>query len=145
MAKNKTTETSKSVDSFIEAVVDKTKRDDSYQIIGLMKKQTGFEPKLWGPSIVGFGSCHYKYESGREGDMPLVGFSPRSTAIVLYLSGNFDKREEYLKILGKYKTGKGCIYIKKLDDVKIDVLNKMISASARHVQKLYPEKKQNEK
>ncbi len=77
---------------------------------------------MWGPSIIGFGSCHYQYESGREGDMPLAAFSPRGTAIVFYLSANAEKRAELLKKLGKHKTGKGCIYVKKLDDINMDVL-----------------------
>ena len=131
MAKNKTFETSKSVTSFIKALKDETKRSDSLKIIELMTDQTGFEPKMWGPSIIGFGSYHYKYESGREGDMPLIGFSPRSTAIVLYLSGNIEKREEMLQALGKHKTGKGCVYIKRVEDINIAVLKKMISGTVK--------------
>lgn len=126
MAKNKTFETAKCVATFIKALKDETKRSDSLRIIELMSDQTGFEPKMWGPSIIGFGSYHYKYESGREGDMPLVGFSPRAAAIVLYLSGNLEKREEMLQSLGKHKTGKGCVYIKKIEDIDISVLKKMI-------------------
>jgi hypothetical protein len=138
MAKNKTTETSQSVRSFINAISDETKRKDSFRIIEIMTDQTGFQPKMWGPSIVGFGTYHYKYESGHEGDMPLVGFSPRSTAIVFYLSGNFDKRDELLQSLGKHKTGKGCIYIKRMEDINVAVLKKMISASVKHVRAHYP-------
>ena len=127
MAKNKTTETSKSVTTFINAIATKTRRDDGFKIIEIMTAQTGLEPKMWGPSIVGFGSYHYKYESGREGDMPLVAFSPRSTAFVFYLSINFKDREILLQKLGKHKTGKGCIYINKLEDIDLIVLTKMIS------------------
>ncbi len=134
---NKTVETSKSVTDFIKKVKDETQRNDSFKIVELIQKQTGLEPKMWGPSIVGFGSYHYTYESGREGDMPLVGFSPRAAAIVLYLSAHFDKREELLQKFGKHKTGKGCIYIKSLQDVSIDVLGKMIVNSIKHVQKVY--------
>ena len=94
MAKNKTTETKSSVNDFINAVKDKTKRKDSFRLIELIKKQTGVDPKMWGPSIVGFGSYHYKYDSGREGDSPVVGFSPRTSALTLYLSGHFDKRDD---------------------------------------------------
>jgi len=93
---------------------------------------------MWGPSIVGFGSYHYKYDSGHEGDSPLVGFSPRASALTLYLSGNFEKREELLEKLGKHKTDKGCIYIKKLADINIETLQKMITNHIRHIQKLYP-------
>ena len=138
MAKNKTTETTGSVTAFLNAVKDEVKRKDSLQLAKIIEKQTGFAPKMWGPSIVGFGSYHYKYESGREGDAPLVGFSPRAAAIVLYLSGNFDKREELLKQFGKHKSEKGCVYIKKLEDINLDVLNKMITSHIKHIQKLYP-------
>ena len=125
MAKNKTTETIKSVTGFINTVADETKRKDSLAIIDIMQKASGFEPKMWGPSIIGFGSYHYKYESGHEGDMCMIGFSPRSTAIVLYL-GSFENRDELLKKFGKHKTGKGCIYVKKLSDVDTNVLKQMV-------------------
>ena len=137
MAKNKTNETTKNVTTFVNGIKDETKRDDSFEIIKLMTEQTGFEPKMWGPSIIGFGSYHYQYESGHEGDMPLVAFSPRSTAIVLYLSGNFEKRDELLKKFGKHKTTKGCLYIKKLEDVDTGVLKKMIVASVKQVKLAY--------
>ena len=140
MAKNKTRETSISVDDFVNNVKDEIKRKDSFDLIKLIKKQTGLEPKMWGPSIVGFGSYHYKYDSGHEGDSPLVGFSPRASAITLYLSGHFEKREELLEKLGKHKTDKGCIYVKKLDDVSIETLQKMITNHIKHIQKLYPNK-----
>lgn len=141
MAKIKTTETLKSVDEFINAVADETKRNDSFRIIEIIKKQTGFEPKMWGPSIVGFGNYHYKYDSGHEGDMPLAAFSPRSTAIVFYFCENFERRDELLQSLGKHKTGKVCVYVKKLDDIKIDILKKLISASIKQIQSLHPDKK----
>ena len=141
MAKNKTTETVKSVDEFINAIADETKRKDCFQAIKLMKSETGFDAKMWGPAIVGFGSYHYKYDSGHEGDAPLVAFSPRAAALVFYLSANFAKREELLKSFGKHKTDKGCIYVKKLDDINMDILKKMVSASFKHVQSLYPMKK----
>ena len=138
MAKNKTTETEKSVAGFIDAVKDETKRDDRYQLIALMKKLMKTEPKLWGPSIVGFGSYHYKYDSGHEGDSPLLAFSPRANALTVYLSGNFEKRDELLTKLGKYKSEKGCIYIKKLADVDLTVLEKMMVAHVKHIKKMYP-------
>ncbi|AXY78813.1 DUF1801 domain-containing protein [Paraflavitalea soli] len=141
MAKaNKTTETTASVTGFLNGVADETRRKDGFRIVEIMQAQTGFEPKMWGPAIVGFGSYHYKYESGREGDAPLVGFSPRKDAFALYLSANFDKREELLLQLGKHKAAKGCVYIKKLADVKEEVLKKMILLSFKHVKKLYPSK-----
>lgn len=138
MAKIKTTQTSKSVTAFINSVTDETKRKDSYLIIDIMQKQTGCEPKMWGPSIVGFGKYHYKYDSGHEGDMPLAAFSPRSAAIVIYLSATFKNRVELFQKLGKHKTGKVCLYIKKIEDIDVAVLKKMISNSIKHTQSLYP-------
>jgi hypothetical protein len=93
----------------------------------MYEKLTGYEPKMWGPSIIGFGKYHYKYESGHEGEAPLAGFSPRSTSIVIYASAKFEKRDELLQKLGKHKTGKVCIYIKRLDDVNIEILSQIIS------------------
>ena len=138
MAKNKTTETAKSVIDFIKAVNDQTKRNDSIRIVELMKTLTGLEPKMWGPSIIGFGNYHYTYESGREGDAPLVCFSPRKEAIVLYLSLSMERREELLKIFGKHKTDKGCIYIKKLEDINMEVLKEMIVISLNNIKSKYP-------
>ncbi len=140
MAKNKTTETTESVTGFLNKVADETKRKDAFRIVEIMQAQTGFEPKMWGPSIVGFGTYHYKYESGHEGDAPLAGFSPRKDALVIYLSTSFDQREELLKQLGKHKIGKSCLYIKKLDDVDLNVLKKMILLSFKHAKKQYPSK-----
>jgi Domain of unknown function (DU1801) len=139
MAKNKTTETLSSVKEFIDLVKDETKRKDSFSLIELIKKQTGFEPKMWGPSIVGFGSYHYKYDSGHEGNSPLVAFSPRASAITLYLSGHFEKRDELLEKLGKHKTDKGCIYIKNLDSINIEILQKMIINHIKHIKEMYSE------
>lgn len=138
MAKIKTTETLKSVVDFINSVSDEIKRKDSFQIIKIMQKLTGCEPKMWGPSIVGFGRYHYKYDSGHEGDMPLAAFSPRSTAIVVYLAEHFEDKDELLKNLGKSKTGKVCLYIKRLDDIDISVLEKMILNSIRNTESCYP-------
>ncbi|WP_080055354.1 DUF1801 domain-containing protein [Spirosoma aerolatum] len=130
MAINKTIETTQSVTDFIEAVADETKRIDSFRLVELMQTQTGFEPKMWGPSIVGFGAYHYKYDSGREGDAPLVGFSPRANALTLYL-GTFEGKDELLQKLGKHKIGKGCVYIKNLRDVDADVLKEMVTRSVK--------------
>ena len=129
--KNKTTETAASVSSFIDGIKDEIKRDDSYQIIELMQKQTGLKPKMWGPSIIGFGIYHYKYETGREGDMPVIAFSPRSTAIVFYFSSEFKNRATLLKKFGKHKASKGCVYVKKLDDIDLGVLEQIIVANLK--------------
>jgi hypothetical protein len=136
-AKVKTTENKNSVKDFIKSVPDQQRQKDALAIIELMKKESGFEPKMWGPAIIGFGSYHYKYESGREGDAPLVGFSPRKTEFAFYLTSQFDQREELLKQLGKHKSAKGCVYIKKLEDVKVDVLKKMIANSIKYYKAKY--------
>jgi nucleoid DNA-binding protein len=136
-SQNKTTETENSVTDFINSVEDAAKRADTFRIVELFKTQTGVEPKLWGPSIIGFGSYHYKYESGREGDAPATGFSPRKDSFAFYFASEFDQREELLTVLGKHKTGKGCVYIKKLDDVDAEVLKKMIDASVHYIKGKY--------
>ncbi|QSW88111.1 DUF1801 domain-containing protein [Flavobacterium endoglycinae] len=140
MAKNKTTETENSVTDFINAVADETKRNDAFELLKIIQKTTGFEPKMWGPSIIGFGSYHYIYDSGHEGDAPLVGFSPRKDAISLYLSSSFENKDELLSKFGKYKAAKSCIYIKKLADIDPEILKEMISVSVSYLQKLYPSK-----
>lgn len=140
MAKNKTTQTSINVDHYISAIKDETMRKDSFSLTQLIKKQTGLEPKMWGPSIVGFGSHHYKYESGREGDSPNIAFSPRASSIAIYLSGNFDDRETLLQKFGKYKSDKGCVHIKTLAEIDKDVLKKMIANHIKHIKELYPDR-----
>lgn len=140
MAKTKTTATNKSVKEFINAVDNEMKREESFQLIEIFKELTGLEPHMWGPSIVGFGSYHYKYESGHEGDAPVAGFSPRKDAFAIYLAKEFNKKEELLQELGKYKIGASCLYVKKLGDIKISVLKKLITNSMAHVKKLYPSK-----
>jgi hypothetical protein len=137
MAKNKTVETKESVSAFLSKIKDEKRRKDCSTIIDLISKSTGFEAKMWGSAIVGFGSYHYKYDSGREGDSMLVGLASRANAIVLYLSGEFDKREEMLSKLGKHKLGGGCVYIQKLEDVNSAVLVKMVKATIAHRKKLY--------
>ncbi|HEX2548610.1 MAG TPA: DUF1801 domain-containing protein [Gammaproteobacteria bacterium] len=139
MAKNKTTETNKDVTEFIEKVSNETKRDDSFRLIEIFKSITGFDPKMWGPTIIGFGSYHYKYASGHEGDAPITGFSPRKDSIVIYLHPVFPKRDELLKKLGKHKVGKACVYFKKLDDIDVAVMEKMIAASIQENRKEYPQ------
>lgn len=137
MAKNKTTETRNSVTGYLNAIPGEQKRKDCYEITELMRKITGFEPKMWGTSIVGFGSYHYKYESGHEGDAPLAGFSSRTNAITFYLASELSKKEKLLQKLGKHKSGKGCIYIQKLEDINITVLSEMISNSIKHNKSKY--------
>ena len=129
MADNKTKPTQVSVATFIDALTDEIKRAEAKALIKLMQKASGEEPRMWGPSIIGFGSYHYKYESGREGDMPLVGFSPRKAAAVLYGVTGFGDSEALLAKLGKHTTGKGCLYIKKLADVDQKVLKALIVKS----------------
>jgi hypothetical protein len=140
MAKNKTTETESSVVEFINAVEDLTKRSDSFDLVKIIQNQTGFEPKMWGSSIIGFGSYHYKYDSGHEGDAPLVAFSPRKAAISLYCYASSESKEELLSKFGKHKASKGCIYIKKIADIDVEILKKMISLSVENLNKLYPSK-----
>lgn len=139
MAKNKTTETNESIIDFIDAFVeDETKRKDSFELIRIMHEITHFEPKMWGPSIIGFGSYHYKYANGHEGDAPLVAFSPRKAAISLYIYTTPENREDLLAKLGKHKASKGCIYIKNLADIDLAVLKNMISLSLENLNNLYP-------
>jgi hypothetical protein len=135
--KNKTTQTEVSVKDFINKGADEQKRKDSFEIVKIMESQTGFKAKMWGPSIIGFGVYHYKYETGREGDAPLVAFSPRKAAIALYLGCEVEKKEKFLEKLGKYKGDKGCIYIKKLSDINTDVLKELIDASVKYYKDKY--------
>lgn len=129
MAELKTKVTKVSVDTFLQRIRDEKKREDCYQILKIMKKATKAEPKMWGTNIIGFGDYHYVYESGREGDWFLAGFSPRAQNLTLYMMGGFD--QELLKKLGKYKTGKSCLYINKLDDVDTKVLSELIATSVK--------------
>ena len=130
MAELKTKLNNASVDKFLKGVKDEQTRADCYQIIEIMNKATKAEPKMWGTSIIGFGNIHLKYESGRELDWFPIGFSPRKQNITLYLMGGLEQ-QELLDKLGKYSTGKGCLYIKKLADVDIKVLNKLVISSAK--------------
>jgi len=129
MASNKTKPTAVSVTSFVNALTDSVKRADAKTLIGLMKSATGEAPRMWGPSIIGFGTHHYKYASGREGDTVVVGFSPRKPAMVLYGVMGCENTEALLAKLGKHTTGKGCLYIKTLFDVDQKVLRELIVES----------------
>ena len=133
MAENKTTPNDQDVEQFLNSFDGERKRKDSFTILELMKQVTGREPRMWGSSIVGFGSYHYTYESGREGDMILAGFSPRKQNLTLYNMGGFERYDELLKKLGKHTTGKGCLYIKRLDDVDLPTLKSLIEESFKHV------------
>jgi Domain of unknown function (DU1801) len=143
MAELKTKKTEVSVESFLNAVADVKQRADAFQLVELLKDITGEEPEMWGPTIVGFGDYHYVYESGHEGDCCLTGFSPRKGNLVLYfMAGYFESAEALLKKLGKCKTSKGCMYIKKLEDVDLTVLRKMIEANIKRLSNMpKPEKK----
>jgi hypothetical protein len=129
MPENKTKPTELSVSTFIDALPDETRRSDAKLLVKLMQNATGEKPKMWGPSIIGFGSCHYQYDSGRQGDMPLIGFSPRKAATVLYSVIGFTDADSLLAKLGKHTTGKGCLYIKKLQDVDQKVLESLLLKS----------------
>ena len=137
MSTNKTVPTNQSVAEFLNRIENQQKRSDAFVLLKLMKSITGEEPVMWGPSIVGFGSYHYKYESGREGDMLLIGFSPRAQNFSLYVGAGSEWNEILLKKLGKHSTGKSCLYIKRLSDVDMDVLKEIIEKSYHHYKKKY--------
>jgi hypothetical protein len=125
-----------SVEKFLNAVKDEQERNDCYEILKMMKQVTKEEPKMWGGTIVGFGSYHYKGKSGREGDWMLTGFSPRKQNLTLYLMGGFDENKDLLKKLGKFKTSVGCLYIKKLEDVDKKVLKELVTSSVKRMKSL---------
>lgn len=129
MAELKTKENDGNVKNFLNSVEDLNKREDCFHVLEIMQEITGAPPKMWGKTMVGFGSYHYKYASGREGDWFLTGFSPRKQYLTLYLNSGFEENNPFLSELGKYKTGKGCLYIKKLEDVDDSVLRKLIRNS----------------
>jgi hypothetical protein len=135
MAENKTQPTDQSVAKFLDAIPDEQRRNDCRVIAALMQKVTREEPRLWGSNIVGFGQYHYVYDSGREGDMLLVGFSPRKANLTLYITGGFDDLAPLLEKLGKHKIGGGCLYIKKLEDVHQPTLKKIIEQSVKAARK----------
>jgi hypothetical protein len=134
---NKTQETKASVPAYVAAIKDAGRRNDVQTVIDLFTKELKMEPKMWGPSIVGFGSYHYVYDSGREGDAPLVGLSSRADSISLYLSSSFKEREELLAKLGKHKTAKACVYVKSVKEIDLKVLAKMAKLSAAHTKKMH--------
>ncbi len=138
MADIKTKPTDQAVEQFIDSVNHETRKADAWTILRMMHDITGDEPRMWGASIIGFGQYHYKYDSGHEGDMARIAFSPRKANQVLYVLDGFDGQQDMLDRLGKHKTGKVCLYINKLADVDEDVLKDIIRASWDHMNKLYP-------
>ncbi len=138
MAKNKTNETEVNVEEFINSYVENDqKKVDSFQLNKLMTEWSGFEPKMWGPTIIGFGSYHYKYASGHEGDAPIIGFSPRKAEISLYVYSPTEESENLLTDLGKFKMGKSCIYIKKLADINLSILEKLSKISIEFIKEYH--------
>jgi len=137
-AKNKTVGTDASVEDFLNKVKDEKKREDSYKILDMMKRLSGYEPKMWGASIIGFGEYHYKYDSGREGDMCRIGFSPRAQNFSIYLMPGYADFGDELSRLGKHKIGKSCLYIKRLSDVDESVLEEMIVKDLKMMDEKYP-------
>ena len=133
MSENKTRPTDQKVMEFLNGVEHKTRRTDGLTLLTMMEEITGEDAVMWGSSIVGFGSYHYKYESGREGDMPLVGFSPRKQSMTLYIMPGFDEYEGMLAELGKHKIGKACLYVNKLADVDEAVLRRLVKHSYEHM------------
>lgn len=128
-AENKTKETEASVDTFLANIKDDQKKADCLVLKSMMSRITDSPAKMWGASIVGFGTYHYKYDSGREGDFMKVGFSPRAQNVTIYIIAGFDRYEALMSKLGKHKTGKSCLYIKKLDDIDLDVLEELVKES----------------
>ena len=137
MAENKTQATGASVTAFINSIDDKQRRADVRKVAAMMRKATGKRAKMWGPSIVGYGTYHYKYASGREGDFLMTGFSPRKQALTVYVIPGFTHFESLMNKLGKYKTGKSCLYIKRLPDIDEKTLEQLINRSVKHMRKHY--------
>jgi hypothetical protein len=138
MAEIKTKQNDSCVTDFLNSVSDEKKRQDSFTILELMQEVTGAQPKMWGDSIVGFGTYHYKYASGREGDWFLVGFSPRKQNLTLYIMSGLDQSENLLQDLGKYKTGKSCLYINRVADIDLQTLQKLVERSGEHMERTNP-------
>ena len=134
MAENKTQKTGASVEEFLASVENKRRREDGLTLLEMMREITGLEPDMWGPSIIGFGDYHYRYESGREGDMFLTGFSPRKQSLSLYIMAGFEGYDDLLGRLGKHRKGASCLYINKLADVDMGVLRELVRESFEHAE-----------
>jgi hypothetical protein len=142
MAEIKTKKTTASVENFLSAIDDEKRRDDCYAVLNLMQSITKSEPAMWGPSIVGFGTWHYVYASGQEGDWPLAAFSPRKQNLTIYMMAGFEKYTDLMRELGSnYKTSKACLYVKRLDDLHLPTLKKLIKISIQDAKKLAATKK----
>lgn len=139
MSQNKTQATNASVEEFLNTIEDEKKKADSFTVLEMMKSISKKEPVMWGPGLVGFGNYHYKYESGREGDFFRVGFSPRKTALTIYIMPGFERYSKLMEQLGIFKTGKSCLYIKKLEDVDRKILKTLIKESLEYMKGKYPE------
>ena len=133
MAELKTKPTNASVKDFLNQIPDEERRNDCFAVAKMMEEITGSKPKMWGPSIVGFGSYHYKYASGREGDWPIAAFSPRKKELTLYIMMGFEEHPELMKQLGKHSTAKSCLYIKRLSDIHLPTLKKLITQSVKRI------------
>jgi len=144
MAELKTKETTESVTEFLDAIPDKARRDDCRKILKMMQTAAKSEPRMWGPSIIGFGNLHYIYETGREGDWFIMGFSPRKQSLTLYLMAGFETFAELFAKLGTYKTGKCCLYIKSLADIDVKVLKTIMAHAYKEAKKLSKQAKQGE-
>jgi Domain of unknown function (DU1801) len=140
MAELKTKQTKASVEKFLNQIPDETKREDCFKIAQMMQEITGKEPKMWGPSIVGFDSYHYKYASGHEGEWPIAAFSPRKQDLTIYIMPGFEEQAELMHQLGKHRTGKSCLYIKRLSDVHVPTLKKLIRQSVKTMKKITSER-----
>ncbi|MGJ8537639.1 MAG: DUF1801 domain-containing protein [Parasphingopyxis sp.] len=137
MAENKTKPSAGDPGAFLDAVEPAWKRREARTICAMMARLSGKPPVLWGGSIIGFGRYHYKYESGREGDFPMTGFSPRKTALTLYVMGGFRQRPDLMERLGKYKAGKSCLYVKRLSDIDMNVLEELVAADIAYMRANY--------
>jgi len=131
--RNKTRPTGAGVDTFLDAVENERRREDARTVNAMMERITGWEPRMWGPSIVGFGEYHYRYDSGREGDFLITGFSPRKNALTIYIMPGFARYDALMARLGKFRTGRSCLYINKLDDVDLSVLEELIASSVQYM------------
>lgn len=140
MAELKTKQTNASVEKFLNQVPDEARREDCFKIAKMMEEITGSKPKMWGSSIVGFGSYHYKYASGQEGDWPLTAFSPRKQNLTVYIMPGFAENGELMKQLGKHSTGYSCLYFKRLSDVHVPTLKKLISKSVKQMKQMTKKK-----
>jgi hypothetical protein len=137
MAEAKLKPTDQSVAALLDKIPDEARRTECHELVGLMKRVTNADPKIWGSGLIGFGNYHYKYASGHEGDCFIAGFAPRKTALTLYITAGVERFPKLLAKLGKHKAGKGCLYIKKLDDVNLDVLEDLVSKSVQWTKTTY--------